>query len=287
MISSLGDEVWCERDPGRLDGLELLRYSWEDFRRMLWGGRRFSALVPEAKPIDDPDPLLSPLEFLQRVAQICEAESLVVSMPAGSHLFRAREFESMPQNPLSALELGPAPVELAAPNRMSAAGVPAFYGSDRESTCLAEVKGKGEFAVVGTFETLRELRILDLTALPATPGFFATKNREMRHALRFMHQFARELCEALPEHESAHVGYLPTQVVAEFLRFLFKPGKRNIDGIWYSSSISASQRCVTLFMTRADLALSSKEEEMLSLEEKEARRSSSPSLRLLSARKST
>lgn len=46
-----------------------------------------------------------------------------------------------------------------------------------------------------------------------------------------------------------HYEYVPTQVVAEYFRRVFRQGNNSINGIVYSSSRKGAQRCYCLFAT--------------------------------------
>ena len=48
---------------------------------------------------------------------------------------------------------------------MSPAGIPMFYGSDNKQTTLADMPELPKYFAIGTFETLRPLRLLDLTTV--------------------------------------------------------------------------------------------------------------------------
>jgi hypothetical protein len=274
LCSALGDQLWCEADPARLPEAQRLLYSWEEFCNLLRRGRRFSALVlPPSTEDYEPDRLLSPFEVLQRITQLCQAEGLIKDVPVGTQLYRARELSGEAQGlggiPLTALELGPPPVQHAAANRMSAAGVPIFYGADQAETALWEVASRAGVLALGTFETQRDVRVLDLTVIPSVPSLFDAERASARQGLMFLHRFAQEISRPVAKDSLVHIEYLPTQVTSEYLRFNFQPGGQPLDGIWYRSSRHRGGRCLALFATRAALMLSPSERGLLTHEEQE------------------
>lgn len=120
--------------------------------------------------------------------------------------------------------------------RLNAPGISVFYGAVNVTTCIAEIRPPvGAHVVVARFDVLRPLRLLDCEALdrlavhasPFDPDFVA--RRDAAHFLRtFSDQIARPV---LPGDKVQ--GYVPTQVVAEYLAERIVPA---IDGILYKST---------------------------------------------------
>ena len=97
-------------------------------------------------------------------------ETAIKEIAAGTAIYRGRMAntaaarKTILAKPIN--ELGASPKELNTHGRMNAAGIPVFYGSFDPDTCVAELRGPvGGVAIVGKFETLRPLRVLDLTLL--------------------------------------------------------------------------------------------------------------------------
>ena len=134
---------------------------------------------------------------------------------------------------------------------MSPAGIPMFYGADSEGTAFAETftnnpdKPRVTF---GVFHTLRKLRLLDLTDIPAVPSIFDEEAAATRNALSFINSFEADVTAPVPDDHSAHYLYVPTQVVAEYFRHVFTlPDEGSLDGIMFNSSKGAGGKCYTLF----------------------------------------
>jgi hypothetical protein len=134
---------------------------------------------------------------------------------------------------------------------MSPAGVPMFYATGDEATAFAETftnnpeKSSVTFAI---FQALRELRLLDLTDIPAVPSIFDEEAATVRSALGFIKSFELDVTAPIPNDYSVHYLYVPTQVVAEYFRHVFTlPDESKLDGIVFNSSRRPGGKCYTLF----------------------------------------
>ncbi|MNJ70296.1 RES domain protein [compost metagenome] len=89
--------------------------------------------------------------------------------------------------------------------------------------------------------------MLDLTRIPAIPGFFSEEPRRFRLYLKFLHHFAQDIMQPVARDDRVHTEYVPSQIVTEYLREqTFKDGK--LDGIMYGSVASPGKRNVVLFL---------------------------------------
>jgi hypothetical protein len=132
--------------------------------------------------------------------------------------------------------LGAPPKHLNAGGRMNAAGIPVFYGSFDVKTCVAELRGPvGGTAVVGKFEMLRPLRVLDLTLLQNAMfniSYFDPDVIQKFSYNHFLRGFHKEIKRAvIPGSEM--LDYLPTQFVAEYLWTKAEPP---LDGLIFGSA---------------------------------------------------
>ncbi|ANI80319.1 RES domain-containing protein [Sphingobium sp. EP60837] len=169
-----------------------------------------------------------------------------------THLFRARDANERGEQEKiyrqRRRQLGAPPPGVAGSGRMNAAGISVFYGSFDSDTCVAELRTPvGGYAIVGRFEILRPLRVLDLTLLEADPerlSYFDPHYAERVAYSAFMRGFHAEIRRAvIPGRET--LEYLPTQVIAEYLWSRTVPG---IDGIVFGSAqITDSANNVVLF----------------------------------------
>ncbi len=134
-----------------------------------------------------------------------------------------------------ARELAPPPATLRTAGRMNPAGVGAFYGATDVSTCVAELAIPfGGAAIVGTFEFLRPVRVLDLRLLSRASLSVSYFDPDLDNKVgyrRFMQRLRNLLRKpVIPGAEP--LEYLPTQMVAEFL------SHENLSGVIFVSSVT-------------------------------------------------
>jgi hypothetical protein len=177
----------------------------------------------------------------------------------GSVVFRAR---SQPAGTVhgTAGSLGPPPLAHAIQtNRMSPAGVVMTYAAEDSETALAETARKPGMFAVGKFVIDRDLLILDLTRLPEAPSEFAelpdSLEYDPRPRLNFLHAISREISRPIAGDNHVHVEYVPTQVVTEYVRTVFRVDGRKADGIRYASSRGNVATAVVLFADQSNLIL--------------------------------
>ena len=136
----------------------------------------------------------------------------------------------------------------AGPGRMNPAGVSVFYGAFDPKTCVAELRVPvGGSAIVGRFEIIRPLRVLDLTRLETASrriSYFEKDYAELQGYAGFVRGFHEEVKRAvLPGRET--LDYLPTQIVAEYLWARANPP---FDGLIFGSSqITETKNNIALF----------------------------------------
>ena len=98
---------------------------------------------------------------------------------------------------------------------------------------------------LGLFETTLDFEIIDLTNLPPIPSMFDPASRRLRLGLRFLQEFVQTLKRPLTRDGSEHVEYVPTQVVTEYFRRVFKnEAGDSVWGILYPSSRNGRPCCV-------------------------------------------
>lgn len=186
-------------------------------------------------------------------------------------LYRARVFQSLGEleRALShpAREVGPPPSGVARAGRMNAHGVSVFYGASIPEIAVAEVRPPvGSHALLGTFNVVRRLRILDLDKLAdlvlhPTASLFEPTTAEVVGRNEFLNSLSKRMVmPVMPEHENS--GYLITQAIADFLA---THPSLNLDGILFRSVQHPSEgtqqgRNVVLFNKASRVAFSREEE---------------------------
>ena len=131
---------------------------------------------------------------------------------------------------------------------MSPAGIPLFYAAESATTAAAEVSTKEnyKFCHIGTFETSREVMLIDFTAELLMPSIYDEDKAHKREAILFLRRFVKDM--SLPVNGEENIDYLPTQIVTEYIRYLFKINGKNVDGVRYPSAQHEGGICYALFV---------------------------------------
>jgi len=153
--------------------------------------------------------------------------------------YRARVFQSE-ERLVEALkrpdrEVGPPPPSAATNGRMNPHGVAVFYGATDPLVSLAEVRPPvGSRVIIGRFEVIRPLQLLDIEALRSVNVEGSIFDRSYLHRkarAKFLDWLSRRITQpVMPDDEPFE--YLPTQVIADFLATRTDPP---LDGVLYSS----------------------------------------------------
>lgn len=188
-----------------------------------------------------------------QISEDVTAEGFDVFVSAGpgksvSHLYRARVFQSdgklkealkHPER-----ELGPLPIGEGRAGRMNSSGVSVFYGATDATVALAEVRPPvGCRVLVGSFEIMRELRLLNLDELgrlvPSPSRSLFDPLAKAEHArCDFLRSLTQRLTmPVMPENEAQ--DYLITQAIADYLA---THRSVSIDGIYFKSAQGVKNR---------------------------------------------
>ena len=167
-------------------------------------------------------------------------------------LYRARVFQSDQELKKALcqpdLKLGPPPNRIASAGRMNAHGISVFYGATDASVAIAEVRPPvGSQVAIATFEIIRPLRLLDVTAFETITedgSIFDEETATRMERAVFLQSLGRRIARPiLPDDEA--LDYLPTQAIADYLATRSEP---NVDGImFHSTQIPLNARNVVLF----------------------------------------
>lgn len=186
---------------------------WEDFRSELKHRHRF---FPESGPnLDHLEDLLAYLE---------------VKLLPGSY-FRAR-IQADGQYHLD--EMGMPPADTCGNGRANPSGIPYFYIASDEATALAEVRPHpGDVVSVGRFTLDREEAVVDLRDPRGCISPFGKDEdtlRALRQDLVFLQKLSDDLAKPY-QPRMAHLEYLPTQYLCEYIR------KAEYAGVVYRSAV--------------------------------------------------
>lgn len=170
-----------------------------------------------------------------------DSNSPIKTLTNETHLFRARVFEDQ-EEVKQALEqpeknFGPPPSALARSGRMNAHGISVFYGATSVNLSIAEVRPPvGSIVVTASFVPLRELKVLDISALDSlsfgSGSKFDPQTRKTSERAIFFSTLSRKL--TLPTFgKRQDSDYLITQVVADYLS---DRNKFKLDGVSFKST---------------------------------------------------
>lgn len=157
-----------------------------------------------------------------------------------SALYRARVFQSTAKLEEALkrpdIEIGPPPSLAASSGRMNAQGIAVFYGATDPVIAFAEVRPPvGSTVVVGRFELIRPVRLLDVEALRSVNVSGSVFDRAFIGRLeraKFLGWLSRRISmPVMPDDEP--FDYLATQAIADFLATETDPA---LDGLIYPSA---------------------------------------------------
>ena len=243
---AFADRVWCKVNYYSLTEAQSLRFGWQQFTSQIKHRTRYLFLQEQG---DDQHDEIPPARMLAEVEK--RLHTLLVPLEAGTLLYRVRVIPDGVKL-TDPGELGAPPLEfVTVDNRMSPAGIPMFYAAEDIDTAVAETldpsRATGRTLAIGKWRTVRDLTLLDLTDLPDVPDPFDHENAWQADRVRFIHAFAQELTKPV-DREKGSVDYVPTQAVAEHVRWRMRTedGDR-VDGIRYASSQRQGGVAVVLF----------------------------------------
>lgn len=251
--SSLSDHQWCQKDFYELEPHQALSIGWQEFAKVVKHESRYVFFRSEDTRAEwRGREEIPPSDFLDTLGSVISHCRLYRTLTAGAIVCRLR-VHALGEKHTKACELGPPPPEVARfANRMSAAGITAFYGAFDKDTAIAEttsLEKEAKGATLGHFKLLKDLHVVDFTALPPIPSVFEAGSRSRRNGILFLRGFLDDFTAPIQKDGREHIEYVPTQVVAEYLRFVHRGHKkRRIDGILYRSARHTGANACVIFI---------------------------------------
>lgn len=224
-----------ERTP---DGSSLFR-SWEETMDDVRFRRRFFNDDVRGKLDEMFEDLEAVLESSSRgfVVNLCPND-------VGSQFWRARcaptveKLQEILKNPER--ELNPPMAQRATTGRMNSAGVSVFYGATNHEICIAEVRPPvGGYVVLGKYELLRAVRLLDLGQLSRSyveGSYFDPEYAGLKKRGAFFRMLVERMSRPVVPDDEAN-EYITTQLVAEYL---IDNDREVFDGLLYPSTQSSA-----------------------------------------------
>jgi hypothetical protein len=192
--------------------------AWEDFREELKHQNRFFP------------------KNAQATQQLKELFGYFVAVPENipSKMFRARICDHT--HPYSLEEMGKPPAHLTSNGRANPVGIPCLYVASDIATAIAEVRPhKAEKVCVAEFNVLDKIKLIDLQSpKKSTSPFdlFEDQLKLLHHYMGYLCRLSEELTLPIVP-KSAHLEYLPSQYLCEFIKHC------GYDGVIYRSAMSA------------------------------------------------
>jgi hypothetical protein len=246
---------------------DALTTAWSRFRDLIRHRQRYAFWLPElddgSKFGDGATDYIQPSRVLHEVARMIGAdrERLLRTIGTDAAIWRCRTHpEPAPCDWNTAAALGTIPTEYARhPNRMSAPGIPMFYGSLEVGTAVAEVARRHDpehdLVATGAFRPSRPLLVVDLTNLGPLPSIFDLESERVSEGNPwFLQRFVTDLSAAVSPNAEL-VDYVPTQVVTEFMIHALErllPDVECIDGIMYPSAAHRGGSSLVLDVLNSD-----------------------------------
>lgn len=246
LVDAIAVQEWCVRDPYGAEPHEALIWGWEGFKQHVTHRVRYMFLDRVQEPQYLGAGEIAPADMPAAVHAAVEDGGLAQVIPAGTEYWRCRPFEPT-DPPTRSKEMGAPPGDIAKVNRMTPAGVSAFYGASTREGALAEVRAYagGVELALAKFVTARDMVIIDLREPPTVPSLFNAERRHLRPALRFLREFIADVRKPARPEDRQHLEYVPTQVVTEYLRYRFDDERGPVLGVlWKSSMDEAVDDCV-------------------------------------------
>lgn len=253
IMLSVNDDEWCERNPYSLSKDKILFYGWRDFSKFVTTEARYMFYDATPSTYDEHQhDEMNPVQILAALSKIVHDLDLIRSIEKTTAIHRVRIVDS---NIVlsSVIDLGAPPLECATiSNRMSPAGISMFYGAFDRQTAIEETydssMSSGKKAIVGTFYPVRDLFVLDLSRPFFVPSIFDKDAHVVRPLIKFFIEFMQNFTKPISRDDRSHVEYVPTQVVTEYFRHVFRSDVGiKLDGIMYPSSKLNGKSSVVLF----------------------------------------
>lgn len=222
------NKIWIKKDPFELWLNQKKELQWKRFSKMVKHSRRFTFLAMSR--VGGSDNILEDLGAILRYT-----DGILHTITTGTTLYRTRSLDKEIDDSFGFNDITSAPDVYAGQCRMSPAGVSMFYGAFDMDTAVAEsIKSVNEkVLIIGEFKTVRELTVVDLTALPREVSIWMDK----WEAVSFLKSFHNDITRPLLNDAKEAIEYVPSQIFTEYLRWMLTDKKgRNIDGLLYKSS---------------------------------------------------
>lgn len=257
IIAEISDYQWC-KDPGDDVFSESMTLSWNYFSYLVKHSFRYTFFQIDEQIYLHDDPLgeemrITPKNFLIVLNKIVKNNKrMISSLKKGTKIYRARLFKDKESILYNVDELGAPPKGKAVASRMSPSGIPLFYCALDKKTAIEEVlvrKNNYKYAVISEFEILANIDVVNFCTSPNFVSVFDPDKIWERKANNFLNQFSIEIGKDVVLDDRIHTEYVPTQIITEYFRYIFKHKKnKSLSGILYPSAREDNGKNCALFI---------------------------------------
>ena len=182
---------------------------------------------------------------------------LLVTLPVGTEVFRARIRKTGEHWSPTADKLTAPPPAIMKAGRMNPAGIRYLYTAFDRLTAMREVgvdRATTDPVYVASFKLTRPLHVVDLTKPVRIPSVFDLAQKGRLERALFHYGFVREVSKRVVKDDLEHLSYVPTQVVCEYLAQVFSTkGSDRLGGLIYPSSVRKGGRNLVVFPSQDGL----------------------------------
>ena len=198
--------------------------------------------------------------IIETLKQLIKKKHLIKQLKPGTVFYRARAFKPTDSTPeYSIKDLGPPKSKdiMDKSSRMSPAGIPIFYCSNKPKIAVKEIsdpKRKG-YALIGKFKLEKAIYIIDFSKAGTIniPSYFdENASIDDRDQSLFLKEFPKEISKPIKKDGREHTEYVPTQIITEALKNLTTENKQKILGIGYKSAVGPGKSYALFFKRRYD-----------------------------------
>ena len=227
---------------------DLMMWSWQHFAHTVKHQTRFHfADMPPSESGESGD--IDICNWLPTLAE--QLQPMVVTLPVGTEVFRARIRWPREHWSPTADELTAPPRAKMRAGRMNPAGIRYLYTAFDRLTAMREVgvdRSTVDPVYVASFNLTRPLQVVDLTKTNRPPSVFDFAQKGRRERALFIDRFVSDVSQRVVKDDREHLSYVPTQVVCEYLAQVFNTtsGER-LGGLIYTSSVHTGGRNLVVF----------------------------------------
>ena len=237
-------------DWGKGNPASALRYGWFRFSETVMYKTRYLFHFEPYDEIDVERGDEIPVRFfLNALGTVASRLNLILKVSVNTQLFRVRV---VPNGKIISKfsEISVPPKRIAGAGRMNPAGIPYLYVALDEVTSVKEtVTEENREYASAVMTTNKELKVLNLCDLPATPSLFDPDRYQERNEIQFLASFRDDISKPVSKDGMEHVEYVPTQIISEYFRHKFEHDGEKMNGIMFNSSKNDGGRNIALFVS--------------------------------------